>query len=232
MKLFLTTASLLGFAALLGDSVQAAAILTPGSAIVGGQRVSTNFVQGVVGTTGGVNNWPAGEPPANAIDGLSNTGTASSKYLNFARTNTGFIVTPTLGSSIVTSITLYTANDSENRDPASYELWGTNSIVGGGTTPMATFTLISSGGLALPAGRNGAVNGTNDLDDFQTVAFANTTAYSSYLLLFPTVKDIGSTANSMQIAEVQFDGVLVPEPTAGLLALFAGLPLVLIRRRR
>lgn len=187
-------------------------------------------MQGVAGTAGGVNNWPTAEPPANAIDGLTGTGTGASKYLNFARTNTGLIVTPNLGSSIVTSITLFTANDSENRDPSSYELWGTNSIVGGGTTAMATFSLISSGALALPAGRNG-VNGANDFDDFQTVAFGNAVAYTSYLLLFPTVKDIGSVANSMQIAEVRFDGTLVPEPTVGVLGLLAGAPFLLRRRR-
>ncbi|MGC6465019.1 MAG: hypothetical protein ACON5N_05485, partial [Akkermansiaceae bacterium] len=64
----------------------------------------------------------------------------------------------------------------------------------------------------------------------QVVTFANTEAYSTYLLLFPTVKDAG-LANSMQLSEVQFEGtVVIPESSTGLLGLL-GLGLVARRRR-
>lgn len=186
---------------------------------------SSTFADFIVGDEGccdaEVNQWPGGEPPAAAIDG------AGQKYLNFGRENTGFIVNP--GSDgVVDGIKLWAANDAIPRDPASYQLWGTNEttagavgglVVPGTTIPTSAFTLISSGGLALPDSRNDG--GTAALDDAnsQTVSFANSTAYDAYILLFPTVKD-GSAANSMQIAEVQLlsggGGILVPtDPIAG-----------------
>jgi hypothetical protein len=59
--------------------------------------------------------------------------------------------------------------------------------------------------------------------------FANTTAYASYVLTFPTVRN-SATANSMQVGEITFDGV-VPEP--GTTALTGGVALLgLVRRRR
>lgn len=75
---------------------------------------------GVAGTAGDTNNWPANESPDHAIDGVGQ------KYLNFGREDSRFIVTPSSGSSVVTSLKFWTANDAEPRDPASYELWGTN----------------------------------------------------------------------------------------------------------
>jgi hypothetical protein len=127
-------------------------------------------------------------------------------------------------------MTLWTANDSEERDPAAYELYGTNSILGAGPYAVSDFTLISSGPLSLPASRN--VGGSAPLDpaNSQTVGFANSTAYTSYMVVFPALKD-GQVANSMQIAEVQLDTTAVPEPgSAALLVL--GLGAFLSRRKR
>ena len=59
--------------------------------------------------------------------------------------------------------------------------------------------------------------------------FPNTAAFDTYKILFPEVKDAGA-ANSMQIAEVQLYGTLVPEPTS-LATLSLGL-LLMARRRR
>ena len=64
----------------------------------------------------------------------------------------------------------------------------------------------------------------------QTVSFDNSDAYSSYMLIFPDVKD-APAANSMQISEVQFQGEVVPEPSAFALAGLAGLGLLFRRRR-
>ena len=57
------------------------------------------------------------------------------------------------------------------------------------------------------------------------VSVDNDTFYTSYKMLFPTLKDAG--ANSMQIAEIQFYGI--PEPTTLCLL---GLGVVALRRRR
>lgn len=90
----------------------------PSDQIIGGVLTAPNFVQGAVGTAASVNNWPAAEPPIELIDGLYGGGGA--KYLNFAELNTGVIITPAVGAMVVTSMTLWTANDAVDRDPASY----------------------------------------------------------------------------------------------------------------
>jgi hypothetical protein len=112
------------------------------------------------------------------------------------------------------------------RDPTSYTLYGSNSAIGGGTA-VSSLTLISSGSFTLPANRN-LIAG----DAFSsTVTFTNTTAYSNYLIIFPTIKNAPGTANSMQIGEVVFTGTAVPE-VSGSLLLVAGVLPMLRRRRR
>ena len=122
----------------------------------------------------------------------------STKYLNFGKENSGFIVTPSKGSYAVTSFQLTTANDVPARDPASWALYGTNDTITSGDNSAGAdenWTLIDSGDLDLPTDR--AAN-----SDIITV---NNTAgaFSSYRMVFPTLRDAGAT-NSMQIAEAQF----------------------------
>src|SRR5438046_9516773 len=66
------------------------------------------------------NNSPGSEGVANAIDNTAN------KYLNFDAANnalpTGFTVTPSVGLTVVPCITLTSANDAPERDPAPYTL--------------------------------------------------------------------------------------------------------------
>ena len=63
--------------------------------------------------------------------------------------------------------------------------------------------MISSGALALPEAR---------LTEGGVVAFANATAYKSYKVIFPTVKD-ATAANSMQISGLQlFDSSVLSDP--------------------
>ena len=182
----------------------AGVIFTPGDTIFGGVKSGATFTIN--------NNWPGNEAPSNAIDGVGQ------KYLNFSMINTGFIVKPSVGSSVATSIKLWTANGPQQRDPASYELWGSNAAIGSGPSfSLSDFTLISSGALSLPSTRNGA--GNTPLSDIssQTIGFTNSTAYTSYMVIFPTVKD--NSATVMEIGEVQLYGsAAVPEPTS--LAIF------------
>ncbi len=123
-------------------------LLTPSDGISGGQSDGTNFNVGVAGTSGGVNNWPGGESPDHAIDGVGQ------KYLNFGETDTGFVVTPASGPTTVGGIRLWTANDAEPRDPTGFEVWGTNADVSGDSIPLSDFTEIARGALDLPSSRN------------------------------------------------------------------------------
>jgi hypothetical protein len=146
---------------------------------------------------------PANETAINAIDQVVTT-----KYLNFGRQNSGFIVTPAVGASIIDSFQITTANDAEGRDPATWELYGTNDTImstdhsrGDGET----WTLIDTGDVALPPERD-------TLGPVVTVE-NSTTAYKSYRMIFPAVKDntippAMMNTDSMQLAEIQFFGEL------------------------
>ena len=140
-------------------------------------------------------NSPSNETAVNAFDG--NVGT---KYLNFDKQNAGVTVKLTQGR-VVQKFTLTTANDSPERDPASYKLYGSNDGV--------TWTLIKEGPLSLSDGRY-AVSGE--------IAVANTNAYVYYFMLFPSVKN--NSGNSVQISEVTYyydlnDGVTSTDTGTG-----------------
>jgi hypothetical protein len=135
----------------------------------------------------GLNQYPAVESPPNAIDDVVTT-----KYLNFAEINAGFIVTPS-APSVLGGLRFTTANDSPERDPLTVVLEGTNDP-NATTTLNSTWTTIYNGdsGLATDPGRNtpGA-----------TVHFA-AGSFTSYRLLVLSVRT-GATANSMQFAEIE-----------------------------
>ena len=124
------------------------------------------------------NNSPGSEGASNAIDGDPRT-----KYLNFDKLNTGFTVTPKTGSSVVTAISLTTANDAPERDPSSWKLLGSNN--------GSDYEVIATGLLAANSARFHT----------ETLMFSNTKAYTSYRVLFPTLVDAGN-AVGMQISEV------------------------------
>jgi len=123
------------------------------------------------------NNWPGGEPPSKAIDGLAG------KYLNFGQENTGIVVTPAAGQA-PTSITAWAANDSPERDPASFWLGGTN-----GDSLTGAYTFIAGGLLALPDTRSGG--GADELleSNSATASFTNSATFTNYLVVFPTLKN-------------------------------------------
>ncbi len=167
----------------------------------------------------GSSRYPAAESSDKALDGNVNT-----KYLNFGEANSGFIVVPSIGPSIVQSFDIWTANDSPERDPASYALYGHNGPVGFGDNSLGDFedwALIGSGTLSLPTDRL-AYGGITPV--------ANSAAYDAYRFVVTSVKN-GTAANSMQFADIQFYGV-IPEPTTvGLLALGLGGLWMAVRRK-
>ena len=134
---------------------------------------------------------PDGESAVNALDSFAGT-----KYLNFGKLNTGFIATPFTSATIVQSMVLTTANDAEARDPASWEIYGTNDVVSSSNHSFGdqeNWSLIASGQVSLPAQRE-TVGPTLD--------FGNSTPYNSYRIVFPTIKNAAG-ADAMQIADVE-----------------------------
>jgi hypothetical protein len=135
-------------------------------------------------------NSPANEGVENVIDNNPNT-----KYLNRDKQNSGFTVRLGAGLSVIRALRLTSANDAPDRDPTSFLL--------SGSVDGRTFSEIARGTVPRFSGRFVAV----------VVSFANTTAYSHYQLLFPTVQNAGA-AVAMQIAEVEFLGQAgAPPPT-------------------
>ena len=73
-------------------------------------------------------NSPGSEGVANAIDGKP------TKYLNFDGSNSkpsGFAVTPGIGATTITGISMQTANDSPDRDVKVVLIEGTNDSISG-----------------------------------------------------------------------------------------------------
>lgn len=144
---------------------------------------------------------PLAESSGNVVDQTISPGpTDSTKYLNFGKEQTGFIVTPAFGASTVQSLQLRAANDAPARDPLTYELYGTNDAISSGNNSLGdqeSWSLISSGatGLDTDPGRH-ALGAIEDI--------VNAASYASYKMIFPTLRDTAdSNANSMQIADVQ-----------------------------
>lgn len=204
-------------------SAQVVEVTAPGDPIFGVVAVAGGSTSiAVVGTTNGQNQYPAAESPPNVLDNNLNT-----KYLNFAKFNTGVILTPAFGASSIQRMVLATANDAPGRDPLTYTIEGTN-VANPSTAPGASWTLISSGntGLATDPGRNTV--GPN-------IDFSNTLTFLSYRILFPTVRNPVSTPqdNSMQISELSLFVVPVPEPTSmALMGVAAAVGLVIRRRSK
>jgi len=137
--------------------------------------------------------WPGNESPNLAIDDSVNT-----KFLHFKgeTQSTGLQVTPSAGPTIVTGLTLTTANDAVERDPVAFELSGSNASIDG------PYTLIARGDIVDFAGATAWPRLTRNTTP---ITFANKDAYSHYQLLFTSIRD-AAHANSMQIAEVELLG--------------------------
>jgi hypothetical protein len=148
----------------------------------------------------------AAEGVAHALDNVTD------KYLNYGTSGTqlapfvgpvGFVVTPALGSTLVTGVRIYTANDAPERDPIEFKLEGSND---GG----ATYSMITSNLLTLPPDRNAAGSALDPLSQpNQEVRFSNSKLYKTYRLSVDHVKN-DSAANSMQFADAELLGSVVP----------------------
>ena len=164
---------------------------------------------------GASSEFPPGEAPGFAIDG--NIGT---KYLNLKGLNTGFIVTPSGGASVISAFTLTTGGDFPQRDPNAYVIYGTNDAITSAQNSTGSnedWTLIQAGTLNPPGGRGAA---------YDSEAIANGAAFTSYRF-----DVVGKGDNVvMQFAEIQFEGTFIPEPSSAMLALLGLLPV--LRRRR
>ncbi len=138
--------------------------------------------------------WPTAESPDLAFD--DNTAT---KYLHRkgGAMATGFQVTPMVGATVVTGLTLTTANDVPNRDPITFELSGSNTSVDG------PYQLIASGDVVDFAG---ATEWPRFTQNETEIEFGNTAAYTYYQIVFPTLR--GASESLMQIAEVELIGTI------------------------
>lgn len=214
MKHYISKALLLPLAttalALSAHADDRADVTNPGDTIV--------LVNGANDGDGNSGTPPSGEIVDHAIDNVGQ------KYLNFLDLGSGFAVAPSMGSTVVTGIRLWTANDAVDRDPASFLLEGSSSLDG-------TWAFIAQGALSLPDGRNAGGSTPLTGSFFQEVSFDNAAGYAAYRLTFPTLKN-AANANSMQIAEVELLGVPVPEPSTMAFIGLAALAGLTIKRRK
>jgi cbb3-type cytochrome oxidase cytochrome c subunit len=134
------------------------------------------------------NRSPPYESPRQAIDNDPRT-----KYLNFGKAGSGLVITIPGAPVVVTGLELTSANDSPDRDPASYLLEG--------STDGKSFARIDARPVAAFA----------DRFKVQMFEFENNEVYSVYRLTFPTLRG-DRNADAMQIAEVGLFASPKPEP--------------------
>ena len=142
--------------------------------------------------------FPISESATNAIDGTD------AKYVNFDSANdskrSGFVVTPSAGSTIVTGIAMESANDAPDRDPKQITIEGSNddaiSSFDSGTWSMIVQIDVPSWETVFgPLANRYQV---------QTLTFPNTTSYKHYR--WTVLHTQGPSTCCMQISEVQLLG--------------------------
>jgi hypothetical protein len=151
------------------------------------------------------------ESPVQAIGGLGVTWVTD---LAVAGVEAVIIIVPTTSScTVVKGLQVYTGENREESDPASFSVEGMNAA--------GEWQIIVEGLLNLPQQRNAADQAMDPLTAFHdAVSFSNLEAYAQYRVSFPTNKG-GST---VEVGEIQLSGVLctsadfehapTPSPTA------------------
>jgi len=144
-------------------------------------------------------NSPGSEGVANIIDGKQ------TKYLNFDSgkgTPSGFAVSPAIGATTITGISITSANDAPDRDPKKVTIEGSNDsdLTGYGAGTWTLITTLDN----IPAFAN----------RFQTQEFyfANKQSYKHYR--FTVVTTQGPSTCCMQISEVEFLAVTEGAPAS------------------
>jgi len=145
-------------------------------------------------------NSPGSEGVANAIDNTQ------AKYLNFDTRNpnnppSGFVVSPSIGRSLVTGMTIQSANDAPERDPSTVLLEGSNdAAIGGWNDPTNTWEVVV---------------GLTNIPPFaarfqtQTFLFDNYKPYRHYR--WTVVNVATNNGCCMQVAEVELLGTGAPK---------------------
>jgi hypothetical protein len=162
-------------------------------------------------------NSPGSEGVANAIDNQP------TKYLNFdTRTPvptppSGFVVSPSIGRTLINGIVTQSANDAPERDPFIFTLEGCNdSAVGGYNDPTNTWVLIGRFTNALFTARF----------QKQTILFDNFQPYRHYRWV--TIETATPNGCCMQVAEIELLGTGAPkdvtQPSDALIASSANSP--------
>lgn len=129
----------------------------------------------------GLVNSPAGETFSKAVDG-----NVDSKYLNFYKTGGGVTV-GFANSRIMRRLMMYTANDGNERDPMTINIYGSATYDG-------AKTLIQS---------NVATNLSTNRKTGSIIDFDNNQAYQFYTIEVTSVRN-ATYANSFQFSEVAF----------------------------
>jgi hypothetical protein len=162
-------------------------------------------------------NSPGSEGVANAIDNQP------TKYLNFdTRTPvptppSGFVVSPSIGRTLINGIVTQSANDAPERDPYIFTLEGCNdSAIGGYNDPTNTWVLI---------GRFTNAPFTARFQK-QTILFDNFQPFRHYRWV--TIETASANGCCMQVAEIELLGTGAPkdvtQPSDALIASSANSP--------
>ena len=136
-----------------------------------------------------------GQTPAKVIDGNTN-GNVGGYYANDGKENSGFIVVPSCGASIVNGLKFWAFSDDSGR-PTGYEIYGTNESIksqDNSNGKAEEWTLITSGSeLSFPE---------RTYNEGELILFENATSYMAYKVVFPTLLDT-ETAYCMSVVECQ-----------------------------
>lgn len=173
-------------------------LLAAGSLAAQVQAAPIFTVAGPQGGGTAPNEFPAGEPPQDVRDQ-----NPAMKYLNFGKTDTGFIESFPAGTT-VNGLTFATANDAAERDPLTFSVYGSNTTVvtgteaPGSTIDLGGFTLIAAD---QPTGLEGLA--ASRLTPGANQTFASST-FQTYAVIFPTIRDPGPNTNAMQVGDATF----------------------------